>query len=131
HDFQLFDRALLDSGQTRFVLAGIVNRMDRAYLAPQSCGEVRLIYRLVRILSAPSPPAGEGRGGGSTSEDSIRDTPTPDPSPQGGGETSNASPRLPMTLNIVLKASADTPAVPCAEIARRWLAMAELPQAGT
>jgi hypothetical protein len=28
-DFQLFDRALLYSQQTRFVLAGIVNRMDR------------------------------------------------------------------------------------------------------
>ena len=31
-DFQLFDRALLYSAQTRFVLAGIVNRMDRAYV---------------------------------------------------------------------------------------------------
>ena len=30
-DFQLFDRALLYSADTRFVLAGIVNRMDRAY----------------------------------------------------------------------------------------------------
>jgi hypothetical protein len=28
-DFQLFDRALLTSADTRFVLAGIVNRMDR------------------------------------------------------------------------------------------------------
>ena len=47
-DFQLFDRALLYSGQSRFVLAGIVNRMDRAYVAPDSCGEIRLIYRLTR-----------------------------------------------------------------------------------
>ena len=31
-DFQLFDRTLLDSPDTRFVLAGIVNRMDRAYV---------------------------------------------------------------------------------------------------
>src|ERR1044071_3355035 len=31
--FQLFDRAQLVSGDTRFVLAGIVNRMDRAYVA--------------------------------------------------------------------------------------------------
>lgn len=31
-DFQLFDRALLYSPDTRFVLAGIVNRMDRAYV---------------------------------------------------------------------------------------------------
>ncbi|MEO8321361.1 MAG: hypothetical protein ABI561_23890, partial [Bradyrhizobium sp.] len=52
HDFQLFDRALLDSGDTRFVLAGIVNRMDRAFLSPESCGEVRLIYRLTRPAQA-------------------------------------------------------------------------------
>ena len=32
-DFQLFDRTLLYSAETRFVLAGIVNRMDRAYVA--------------------------------------------------------------------------------------------------
>ena len=32
-DFQLFDRALLYSPDARFVLSGIVNRMDRAYLA--------------------------------------------------------------------------------------------------
>ncbi len=91
-DFQLFDRALLVSGQSRFVLAGIVNRMDRAYVSPDSCGEIRLIYRLTRT------EAGEA-----------------------------ASPRLPMTLNIVLKAKADNAvaadgaAIGCAGIARRWL----------
>ena len=47
-DFQLFDRALLYSAETRFVLAGIVNRMDRTYAAEASCGEIRLIYRLTR-----------------------------------------------------------------------------------
>src|SRR5882757_9118098 len=47
-DFQLFDRAQLDAGDTRFVLAGIVNRMDRAYVDEASCGEIRLIYRLTR-----------------------------------------------------------------------------------
>ena len=31
-DFQLFDRAQLTSPDTRFALAGIVNRMDRAYV---------------------------------------------------------------------------------------------------
>lgn len=46
---QLFDRDLLYSAQTRFVLAGIVNRMDRAFVSPETCGEIRLIYRLVRI----------------------------------------------------------------------------------
>ena len=43
-----------------------------------------------------------------------------------------ASPRLPMTLNVVLKAKADHAidgngaAITCAEIARRWLAAGEL-----
>jgi hypothetical protein len=101
-DFQLFDRAQLYSGQSRFVLAGIVNRMDRAYVAPDSCGEIRLIYRLVRT---GAPETAEGA----------------------------TSPRLPMTLNVVLKAKGDyaggmTPA--CSDIARRWLATADLPLTG-
>src|ERR1700723_1664319 len=71
-DFQLFDRAQLYSPDTRFVLAGIVNRMDRAYLDEGHCGEIRLLYRLVRTVVP---------------------------------ETADAqSPRLPMTLNVVLKA---------------------------
>ncbi len=104
-DFQLFDRTLLYSPETRFVLAGIVNRMDRAYLSPESCGEVRLIYRLTRTAAAP---AGEG----------------------------TTSPRLPMTLNVVLKARGDVmidgngAEITCAEIARRWLAAGELPFTG-
>ena len=48
-DVQLFDRAVLKSANTRFLLAGIVNRMDRAYVSPENCGEIRLIYRLTRI----------------------------------------------------------------------------------
>ena len=36
-DVQLFDRAVLKSPDTRFVLAGIVNRMDRAYVSEESC----------------------------------------------------------------------------------------------
>ena len=75
-DFQLFDRALLYSADTRFVLAGIVNRMDRAYLSEGNCGEIRLIYRLTRISAAEI------------------------------GENA-VSPRLPMTLNVVLKAKGD------------------------
>src|SRR3954464_7880494 len=51
-DFQLFDRALLYSAETRFVLAGVVNRMDRTYVAEANCGEVRLIYRLTRMHKA-------------------------------------------------------------------------------
>src|SRR5579871_1729056 len=45
---QLFDRAQLYSPDTRFVLSGIVNRMDRAYVAPATCGEIRLLYRLTQ-----------------------------------------------------------------------------------
>ena len=51
-----------------------------------------------------------------------------------GGEA--ASPRLPMTLNVVLKAKGDRAvdrdgmAITCAEIARRWLAAGELPLTG-
>ena len=100
YDFQLFDRAQLYSSGSRFVLAGIVNRMDRAYLASANCGEIRLIYRLTRT----------------------------DMFETGGAA---ASPRLPMTLNVVLKAKADDAvdgklkAITCPEIARRWLAAAD------
>ena len=94
-DFQLFDRDQLYSPATRFVLAGIVNRMDRGYVAPDSCGEIRLIYRLTEI---DAPPVGDH----------------------------GASARLPMTLNLILKARAGNTggkasAPTCATIARRWL----------
>ena len=104
-DFQLFDRALLDSVDTRFMLAGIVNRMDRAFVHEADCGEIRLIYRLTRMNA---PGAGEGA----------------------------VSPRLPMTLNVVLRARGDLAidshgvAISCAEIARRWLAAGDLPLTG-
>ncbi|MFT4120462.1 hypothetical protein [Bradyrhizobium sp.] len=52
-DVQLFDRTVLRSRDTRFVLAGIVNRMDRAYVSEDSCGEIRLIYRLARFDAQP------------------------------------------------------------------------------
>jgi hypothetical protein len=104
-DFQLFDREQLYSNATRFVLSGIVNRMDRAYVAPVSCGEIRLIYRLTEI---DAPPVGDH----------------------------GASARLPMTLNLVLKAKADKAidakgvALTCAAIARRWLESANWPLTG-
>ena len=105
-DFQLFDRALLDSPDTRFVLAGIVNRMDRAYVHEADCGEIRLIYRLTR--TDVQETTGEGA----------------------------VSPRLPVTLNVVLKArgvaafDAGGKALACADIARRWLAAGEWPLTG-
>jgi hypothetical protein len=105
YNFQLFDRALLYSQDSRFVLAGIVNRMDRAYVSEAHCGEIRLIYRLTRTIAV-----------------------------EGGEEP--ASPRLPMTLNVVLHAKADQAsaeigaAVTCAEIARRWLGAGDLSLTG-
>jgi hypothetical protein len=78
------------------VLAGIVNRMDRAFVSESNCGEIRLIYRLTRTDASEAP---------------------------------DASARLPMTLNIVLKARGDdaadgSAAITCAGIAGRWLATA-------
>jgi hypothetical protein len=109
-DFQLFDRASLYSPDTRFVLAGIINRMDRAYLSGADCGEIRLIYRLTRT---DTPAAGDHA----------------------------TSPRLPMTLNLVLRAGngeakrdratdGKGATLTCAEIARRWLATADWPLTG-
>ena len=106
-DFQLFDRAMLYSPDTRFVLAGIVNRMDRAYLSEADCGEIRLIYRLTRT---DMPASGDQA----------------------------VSPRLPMTLNLVLRARngeateseatvSKSAAPDCAGIARRWLAAGDWP----
>ncbi len=42
-----FDRDALYAKQTRFILVGIVNRMDRAFKSPATCGDIRLIYRPV------------------------------------------------------------------------------------
>ncbi|ABD08641.1 conserved hypothetical protein [Rhodopseudomonas palustris HaA2] len=89
---KLFDRDRLAAGTTRFVLAGIVNRMDRGFVAADGCGEIRLIYR-------PIDDAAGGR-------------------------------RLPMTLNIVLRARGAEPGIACREIARRWLATGEWPDKG-
>jgi hypothetical protein len=104
-DFQLFDRAPLYSPDSRFVLAGIVNRMDRAYVSEGNCGEIRLIYRLTRT---DLPATGDHA----------------------------VSPRLPMTLNVVLKAKGDIAVdgsgrpIACAEIARRWLAAGDMSPTG-
>ncbi len=112
-DFQLFDSRLLYSPDTRLVLAGIVNRMDRAWLAPADCGEVRLIYRLVRTSMPAATRAPEAK------------TPELGEAP--------ASPRLPMTLNVVLRTKGSASPenkTTCSEIARRWLSAGELSLTG-
>jgi hypothetical protein len=56
HDVQLFDRDRLWSGAARFVLTGIVNRIDRGFVDPESCGEIRLIYRLTDQAAGNATP---------------------------------------------------------------------------
>ncbi|WP_128923750.1 hypothetical protein [Bradyrhizobium guangxiense] len=95
YDVQLFDRANLTSADTRFVLAGIVNRMDRAYVDEESCGEIRLIYRLARFDTKPD-----------------------------GGKTAARLPmtlNLVMKARDARQTAGNGKPVSCAEIARRWL----------
>jgi mono/diheme cytochrome c family protein len=94
-DVQLFDRSNLKSRDTRFVLAGIVNRMDRAYVSEDSCGEIRLIYRLARFETKPD-----------------------------GGRTATRLPMtLNLVMKARDARQTDTSGSPitCAEVARRWL----------
>ncbi|MFL6810137.1 MAG: hypothetical protein ACJ8FD_14130 [Bradyrhizobium canariense] len=94
-DVQLFDRANLKSHDTRFVLAGIVNRMDRAYVSEESCGEIRLIYRLARFDAGPD-----------------------------GTKNATRLPmtfNLVMKARDARQTDASGKPVTCAEVARRWL----------
>ncbi|MDF0578641.1 hypothetical protein [Bradyrhizobium yuanmingense] len=94
-DAQLFDRANLKSREARFVLAGIVNRMDRAYVSEESCGEIRLIYRLARFDGGPD-----------------------------GGKTATRLPmtfNLVLKARDARQTDANGKPINCAEIARRWL----------
>ncbi len=43
---RLFDIDFLRSKYSRFSLVGVVLRMDKAFMDPATCGEVRLLYRL-------------------------------------------------------------------------------------
>jgi hypothetical protein len=94
-DVQLFDRANLKSTSTRFVLAGIVNRMDRAYVAEEQCGEIRLIYRLARFDTNPD-----------------------------GSRSATRLPmtfNLVMKARDARQVDASGKPITCAEVARRWL----------
>lgn len=77
----------------RFELVAIVNRMDKAFKAPESCGEIRFIYRLFYEgkLERDKMPATLVRS------------------------------RLPMTLNLVLSARAPEDKATCKDIAQKWL----------
>jgi hypothetical protein len=43
---RVFDARWLRSNSFRFDLVGVVNRIDRRAFAPDTCGELRLVYRL-------------------------------------------------------------------------------------
>lgn len=43
---RLFDVKNLSTSRARFVLVGLVNRQDKEFKSPDTCGEMRLIYRL-------------------------------------------------------------------------------------
>lgn len=94
-DVQLFDRFSLRSASTRFVLAGIVNRMDRAYVSEESCGEIRLIYRLARF----------------------------EPKPEGGSTATRLPMTFNLVMKARDAHHTDSSGKPvtCAELARRWL----------
>jgi hypothetical protein len=49
-----FDVRWLDSDKLRFVLVGVVNRLDRKVFAPEHCGEVRFVYRLAYTTTTPA-----------------------------------------------------------------------------
>ncbi|OKO69900.1 hypothetical protein [Bradyrhizobium sp. AS23.2] len=94
-DVQLFDRANLKSPDARFVLAGIVNRMDRAYVSEDACGEIRLIYRLARFETKPD-----------------------------GGKSATRLPmtlNLVMKARGARQTDGNGRPVSCADVARRWL----------
>lgn len=46
HAHRLFDARWLRSAAFHFELVGVVNRIDRRAFAPDTCGELRLVYRL-------------------------------------------------------------------------------------
>lgn len=88
-----FSADLLNDPKSRFVLTGIINRMDRGYRIVdgiskyQTCGEIRFLYRFTYDVMV---------------------------------DEREVASRLPFTMAIVLNArSADTP-LSCAEIAKRW-----------
>jgi hypothetical protein len=95
-----FNVKYLTTGFARFTLAGIVNRMDRAWAFadrdPASCGEIRFIYRLVYHIELPPKP-----------------------------EPHSIDSYLPMTINLVMRARNAEDAISCADIAKRWLRMAD------
>ena len=116
-----FERNWLDSAAARFELVGVVNRMDRAFHTPATCGEIRFIYRLAYKVQAHDVETFVNAKG----EEDLRLT----------SRKIRTESRLPMTINLVLRArnapaAGTTAAVSCQEIARRWLAAGDSRKSG-
>lgn len=106
-----FERNYLDSKAARFNLVGVINRMDRAFRSPGTCGEIRFLYRLAYKVTAAGVAMDE-RG------NMFR---------KGKVETDS---RLPVSINLVLRAknldsnTADDNQQ-CQELAKRWITAGE------
>lgn len=87
---RLFDYRFLEYDRARFVLVGVINRMDKAWMNPTTCGETRLIYRLSYRVEI------------------------------NGDKDKTVTSRLPMTINLILNAKSPDSPITCEEIARRW-----------
>lgn len=115
--YRMFDQDFLTSEHARFELVGVINRMDRMFRSPGTCGEIRLIYRLAYRIQAKGMKARLKQGGNRRKiEDWIFD-----PQPKEWVET-----RLPMTINLVLGArlaprESEAETIKCADIAKRWI----------
>ncbi len=103
-----FERNYLDSKAARFNLVGVVNRLDRRFRSPGTCGEIRFLYRLAYKTKAASVQISDD---GRISRGASIDTES----------------RLPVSLNVVLRAkniddNAADDTQQCQDIAKRWLA---------
>lgn len=119
-DYRRFERNYLDSSAARFELVGVINRMDRGYRTPDSCGEIRLIYRLAYKTKAKDMVKTTAVENGRTV---VRMKRTAD-------VMVDVQSRMPMTINMVLRARPPGPAagatsVTCQDLARRWIAAGE------
>lgn len=121
---RMFERNWLRSKAARFDLVGVVNRLDRAFRSPESCGEVRFIYRLAYKTLAydvePYIKVVDGRN-----VEDLRLKPS----------RITTESRLPMTINVVMRARQPAAAgtagpLTCQELARRWLAAGDSTRRG-
>jgi hypothetical protein len=116
-DHRKFDQSFLVSSGARFELVGVVNRMDRMFRTPQTCGEVRLIYRLAYRIKVRKLRARLSDGGNRAKQN--------DWTFESAGEDFTQS-RLPMTINLVLGAvqapsNGNPDPAKCRDIAKRWV----------